>query len=90
MPVVDVIGLIIVVDYGRTLGIDVQIVARNPVAARFVPEPVRRGVEQTNGLNMLEWRLARDSEHATSCSESRIYRVSAGRVLRRHTRPMAG
>lgn len=30
-----------VVDHGRTLGIDVQIVARNPAATGFVPEPAR-------------------------------------------------
>jgi transposase len=72
-----------VVDYGRTLGIDVQIVARNPAAIGFVPEPIRWRVEQTNGLNMLERRLARDYEHAASCSQSRIYWASAGRILRR-------
>jgi transposase len=72
-----------VVDHGRALGIDVQIVERNPARTGFVPEPVRWRVEQTNGLNMLERRLARDYEHAPSCSESRIYWASAGRILRR-------
>lgn len=72
-----------VVDHGRTLGIDVQIVERNPARPGFVPEPVRWRVEQTNGLNMLERRLARDYEHAPSSSESRIYWASAGRILRR-------
>jgi len=72
-----------VVDHGRTLGIDVQIVERNPARTGFVPEPIRWRVEQTNGLNMLERRLARDHEHAPSNSESRIYRASAGPILRR-------
>jgi transposase len=72
-----------VVDHGRTLGIDVQIVERNPTRTGFVPEPIRRRVEQANGLNMLERRLARDYEHAPSRSESRIYRACAGRILRR-------
>ena len=72
-----------VVGHGRTLGIDVQIVARNPAANGFVPESIRWRVEQTNGLNMLERRLARDYEHAPSCPVSRIYRASAGRILRR-------
>ena len=72
-----------VVEHGAKLGIDVQIVARNPAASGFVPEPIRWRVEQTNGLNMLERRLARDYEHAPSCSESRIYWASAGRILRR-------
>jgi hypothetical protein len=48
-----------------------------------VPQPIRWRVEQTNGLNMLERRLARDYEHAPSSAESRIYRASAGRILRR-------
>ena len=72
-----------VVEHGATLGIDVQIVARNPANSGFVPEPIRWRVEQTNGLNMIERRLARDYEHAPSCSESRIYWASAGRILRR-------
>ena len=72
-----------VVEHGATLGIDVQIVARNPASSGFVPEPIRWRVEQANGLNMLERRLARDYEHAPSCSQSRIYWASAGRILRR-------
>ncbi len=72
-----------VVDHGATRGIEVRIVARNPGSSGFVPEPIRWRVEQTNGLNMLERRLARDYEHAPSCAESRIYWASAGRILRR-------
>jgi transposase len=72
-----------VVDHGRALGIDVEVVARNPADTGFVPGRVRWRVEQANGLNMLERRLARDYEHAPSSSESRIYRASAGRILRR-------
>lgn len=78
-----------VVEHGRTLGIDIQIVARDPVATGFVPEPIRWRVEQTNGLNMQERRLARDYEHAPSCAESRIYWASAGRILRRLAGPRA-
>jgi len=72
-----------VVEHGASLGIEVQIVARNPANSGFVPEPIRWRVEQANGLNMLERRLAREYEHALSCSESRIYWASAGRILRR-------
>lgn len=72
-----------VVEHGAKLGIDVQIVERNPARTGFVPEPIRWRVEQANGLNMLERRLARDYEHAASSSESRIYWASAGRMLRR-------
>jgi len=72
-----------VVEHGASLGIEVQIVARNPANSGFVPEPIRWRVEQADGLNMLERRLAREYEHALSCSESRIYWASAGRILRR-------
>jgi len=72
-----------VVEHGAKLGIDVQILARNPANTGFTPEPIRWRVEQANGLNTLERRLAREYEHAPSCSESRIYWASAGRILRR-------
>ena len=72
-----------VVEHGAKLGIDVEIVERNPAATGFIPQPIRWRVEQTNGLNILERRLARDYEHAPSCSESRIYWASTGRILRR-------
>lgn len=72
-----------VVEHGAKLGIDVQIVERNPGATGFTPQPIRWRVEQTNGLNMLERRLVRDYEHAPSSAESRIYWASAGRILRR-------
>jgi transposase len=72
-----------VVEHGAKLGIDVGIVERNPQDKGFVPQPIRWRVEQTNGLNMLERRLARDYEHAPSSAESRIYWASAGRILRR-------
>ena len=72
-----------VVEHGARLGIDVEIVERNPARTGFVPEPIRWRVEQTNGLNVLERRLAREYEHAPSSSESRIYWASAGRMLRR-------
>ena len=61
------------VEHGKVVGIDVQIVERNPADTGFVPQPIRRRVEQTNGLNMLEQRLARDDEYAPSSAESRIY-----------------
>ncbi|MFF4121779.1 hypothetical protein ACFY0P_51620 [Streptomyces sp. NPDC001714] len=34
-----------VVEHGRTLGIDVQIVARDPVDTGFIPDPIRWRVE---------------------------------------------
>lgn len=74
-----------VVEHGRKLGIDVEIVERNPAASGFVPQRIRWRVEQANGLNMLERRLARDYEYAPSSAESRIYWASTGRILRRLT-----
>lgn len=72
-----------VVEHGAKLGIDVEIVERNPQERGFVPQPIRWRVEQANGLNMLERRLVRDYEHAPASAESRIYWASAGRILRR-------
>ncbi len=41
-----------VVDHGATLGIDVEIVERNPTDQGFVPQAKRWIVEQTNGILM--------------------------------------
>ena len=71
------------VEHGARPGIDVEIALRNPRDKGFVPQPIRWRVEQTNGLNMLERRLARDDGHAPSSAESRIYWASAGRIPRR-------
>ena len=46
-----------------TLGIDVEIVERNPADKGFVPQPKRWVVEQTYGILMLHRRLVRDYEH---------------------------
>jgi transposase len=39
-----------VVEHGATLGIEVEIVERNPDQRGFVPQPIRWIVEQTNGI----------------------------------------
>ncbi|MDF2434659.1 MAG: hypothetical protein JWP44_4290, partial [Mucilaginibacter sp.] len=52
-----------VVDHGQRVGIDVEVVERNPAAGGCVPQPKRWVVEQVNGIMMLHRRLVRDYEH---------------------------
>lgn len=58
--------------HGAALGIDVQIVERNPAGKGFVPQPKRWVVEQTYGILALHRRLVRDYEHRPASSESRV------------------
>nr|WP_251076526.1 transposase [Streptomyces benahoarensis] len=51
-----------VVEHGACLGIDVEIVHREPGARGFTPQPKRWVVEQTLGTLMLHRRLVRDYE----------------------------
>lgn len=62
-----------VVVHGAGLGIDVEIVARNPQVKGFVPQPKGWRVEQTYGLLILHRRLVRDYEYHPSSSASRVY-----------------
>ncbi len=62
-----------VVDHGQRVGIDVEVVERNPADAGFVPQPKRWIVEPTNGILMLHRRLVRDYEHRPASAESRVY-----------------
>ncbi len=52
-----------VVAHGATVGIDVQVVERNPADRAFVPQPKRWVVEQTLGILSFHRRLVRDYEH---------------------------
>ena len=70
-----------VVEHGRTMGIDVEIVQRNPAATGFVPQPIRWRVEQTLGTLMLHRRLARDYESNPKTSESRVYWAITANML---------
>ncbi|WUN67538.1 transposase [Streptomyces sp. NBC_00304] len=70
---------------GRTLGIDVEIVARDPQIKRFVPQPKRWRVEQTYGTLILHRRLVRDYEHHPSSSVSRVYWAMTHVMTRRLT-----
>ncbi len=61
-----------VVQHGATLGIGVEIVARNPADVGFVVQPTRWRVEQTFGILMYFRRLVRDFESDPRTSESRV------------------
>jgi len=61
-----------VVEHGATLGIDVEIVRRNPVTRGFVVQPRRWVVEHSFGWLMHHRRLARDYEALPASSEAMI------------------
>nr|WP_236054424.1 leucine zipper domain-containing protein [Streptomyces musisoli] len=63
-----------VVEHGTTVGIDVEIVERNPTDkdVGFVPQAKRWIVEQTLGILMLFRLLVRDYESRPKSSESRV------------------
>lgn len=75
-----------VVAHGADLGIDVQIVQRNPADTGFVPQHKRWVVEQTYGTLMLHRRLVRDYEHLPASSASRVYWAMTDVMSRRLTR----
>ncbi|MEB8339633.1 IS5 family transposase [Streptomyces endophyticus] len=61
-----------VIEHGRSLGIDVEVVSRDPQTRGFAPAPKRWIVEQTFGTLMLHRRLARDYETLPASSASWI------------------
>lgn len=74
-----------VVEHGRAVGIDVEIVQRNPQERGFVPQPIRWRVEQTLGTLMLHRRLVRDYEINPATSEARVYWAISDVMARRLT-----
>ncbi|MFJ9592942.1 IS5 family transposase [Streptomyces virginiae] len=74
-----------VVTHGTALGIDVDIVERNPQDKGFVPQPKRWRVEQTYGILILHRRLVRDYEHRPASSASRVYWAMTQVMARRLT-----
>lgn len=42
----------VVVDHGKKVGIDVEVVERNPTTSGFLPQPIRWRVEQVNRIVM--------------------------------------
>jgi hypothetical protein len=69
-------------DHGAKVGIEVEVVKRNPGDTRFVPQSKRWVVEQTNGVLMLHRRLVRDYEHRPASAESRVYWAMSDRMSR--------
>jgi transposase len=74
-----------VVEHGKTVGIDVEIVERNPDQRGFVPQAKRWIVEQTNGILMFYRRLVRDYEHRAASSRSRVFWAMTSVMSRRLT-----
>ncbi|WP_406088945.1 IS5 family transposase [Streptomyces sp. NBC_01013] len=76
-----------VVEHGTTVGIDVEIVERNPTdrGVGSVPQAKRWIVEQTLGILMLFRRLVRDYESRPKSSESRVRWAMIDVIARRLT-----
>jgi transposase len=74
-----------VVAHGAAVGIDVQVVERNPADKGFVPQAKRWVVEQTFGILSFHRRLVRDCEHRPASSVSRVYWAMTGVMARRLT-----
>lgn len=74
-----------VVEHGKNVGIDVEVVGRNPDDKGFVPQAKRWIVEQTNGILMFYRRLVRDYEHRPASSRSRVFWAMTSVMSRRLT-----
>ncbi|MGD3110916.1 hypothetical protein [Streptomyces sp. YGL11-2] len=74
-----------VIAHGETVGIEVELVERNPALTGFVPIPTRCNVERAYGISMLHRRLVRDYEHLPRSSESPVYWAMTAAILRRLT-----
>ncbi|MEU9047779.1 MULTISPECIES: IS5 family transposase, partial [unclassified Kitasatospora] len=74
-----------VVEHGATLGIDIEIVRRDPTTRGFVVQPRRWVVERTFGWLMNHRRLARDYETLPARSEAMIHLAMISLMTRRLT-----
>ncbi|MDO0934147.1 IS5 family transposase [Streptomyces sp. DG2A-72] len=74
-----------VVEHGATLGIDVEVVNRNPESRGFQVVKRRWVVERSIGWIMMHRRLARDYETLTASSEAMIHIASIDNLARRIT-----
>ncbi|MGW5344237.1 IS5 family transposase [Streptomyces sp. NPDC004050] len=74
-----------VIEHGATLGIDVEIVRRDPTTRGFVVQPRRWVVERTFGWLMNHHRLARDYEALPARSEAVIHVAMINLMTRRLT-----
>jgi transposase len=73
------------VEHAATLGIDMEIVQRNPGTRGFMPLPRRWTVERTYGWLMFHRRLARDYETLPARSEAMIHLAMTDLMGRRLT-----
>lgn len=71
--------------HGAVLGIDVEVVRRNPADVGFVPQAKRWVVEQTWGTLILHRRLARDYEAKPASAETMIHWSAIDNMSRRLT-----
>ncbi|PBC70338.1 transposase [Streptomyces sp. TLI_235] len=74
-----------VVEHAATLGIDLEIVRRDPTTRGFVVQPRRWIVERTFGWLMNPRRLARDYEALPARSEAMVHVAMIGLMTRRLT-----
>lgn len=74
-----------VTEHAATLGIDLQVVRRDPATRGFTPLPRRRTMERTFGWLMLHRRLARDYEALPARSEAMIHLAMIDLMTRRCT-----
>jgi transposase len=74
-----------VIEYGASLGIDVEVVNRNPGVRGFHVVKRRWVVERSIGWIMLHRRLARDYETLSASSEAMIHVASIDNLTKRIT-----
>ncbi|WP_435054316.1 transposase [Nonomuraea angiospora] len=74
-----------VIDGAASLGIDVEVVTRNPATRGFTPLPRRWVAERTFGWLMLHRRLTRDYEARPDRSEAMIHIAMIDLMVRRLT-----
>jgi hypothetical protein len=74
-----------VVEHGATLGIDVEVVNRNPEKLGFHGVKRRCVVERSIGWIMIHRRLARDYEILTTSSAAMIHIASIDNLTKRIT-----
>ena len=74
-----------VVEHGARLGIDVEVVNRNPGVRGFHVVKRRWVVERSIGWIVMHRRLARDYETLTTCSEAMIHVASIDNLAKRIT-----
>jgi transposase len=74
-----------VIEHSATLGIDLEVVRKDPATRGFTPLPRRWTIERTFGWLMLHRRLARDYEALPARSEAMIHLAMIDLMARRLT-----